>query len=367
VAEPLRVLVAGWLNSPHVISWAEAVKAAGHEVHLVGRVPDGRPSATGENVHRLSGTGPPLIRSLRMSRELGRVAADVQPDLVHAHWLPELGWMAARENLHPLVCSAWGSDVFGVKGLGRRRSKRALQGSDLVTADSAHLARATQELVDRNMPVEVVRWGLDLGRFAPGDAVAAREALGLGDGGPWVASVRGLEPIYNPDLLLEAFARVRTGLPEARLLLKHGGQGVPRSVDTAIERLGLREAVTFLGVLPPEGMGDVYRAADVVVSVPSSDSSPRSVWEALACGRPVVVSDLPWARDELEDGRHAILTPLEATPVAEAVARALGSEELGREGRALAEKELDPAASTARIDALYRSVVELCRRRATSK
>jgi glycosyltransferase involved in cell wall biosynthesis len=367
VAEPLRVLVAGWLNSPHVISWAETVKAAGHEVHLVGRVSDGRPGVTGENVHQLSGTGPLLIRSLRMSRELGRVAADVQPDLVHAHWLPELGWMAARENLHPLVCSAWGSDVFGVKGLGRRRSKQALQESELVTADSAHLARATQELVDRNMPVEVVRWGLDLGRFAPGDAAAAREALGLRDGGPWVASVRGLEPIYNPDLLVEAFARLRMGAPDARLLLKHGARGVPGHLSAAIERLGLREAVIFLGVLPPERVADVYRAADVVVSIASSDSSPRSVWEALACGRPVVVSDLPWARDELEDGRHALFTPLDANAVADAVARALDSDQLGREGRSLAQQELDPALWTGRIDALYRSVVELYRRRATSK
>jgi glycosyltransferase involved in cell wall biosynthesis len=114
-------------------------------------------------------------------------------------------------------------------------------------------------------------------------------------------------------------------------------------------------------------MADVYRAADVVVSIPSSDSSPRSVWEALACGRPVVVSDLSWARDELEDGRHALLTPLDANAVAKAVVRALGSDHLGREGRSLAQKELDPAVWTARIDALYRSVVELYRRRATSK
>lgn len=367
MAEPLRVLVAGWLNSPHVIAWAEAVEAAGHEVHLVGRVPEGPPGPSGERVHQLSDAGPPLVRSMRMSRQLGRVAARVQPDLVHAHWLPELGWMAARENLHPLVCSAWGSDVFGVEGLSRRRSKRALHGSDVVTADSAHLARATRALADHDMPVEVVRWGLDLERFAPGDTSAAREALGLTDGGPLVASVRGLKSIYNPDLVLEAFAHVRTGAPDARLLLKHGTRNVPRSVSSTIDRLGLSEAVTFLGVLPPERMPDVYRAADVIVSVPSSDSSPRSVWEALACGRPVVVSDLPWARDELEDGRHALLIPLEAAAVAAAVARAYGNEELGRQGRSLAQKELDPTVWTARIDALYRSVVELSRRRATSK
>jgi len=318
-------------------------------------------------VHQLSGEGPPLVRSLRMSRGLARVAAEVQPDLVHAHWLPELGWMAAREGLHPLVCSAWGSDVLGVGGIGRRRSKRALDGSDLVTADSVHLALATRGLAGRDLPIEVVRWGLDLERFAPGDRMAAREALGLDHDGPLVVNVRGFKPVYNPDLLLEAFARTRAHCPDARLLLKHPEEKVPPAVTSAIDRLGLGEAILFVGTLPPDRMPDVYRAANVVVSVASSDSSPRSVWEALACGRPVVVSDLPWASDELEDGRHAVLTRLDAVAVADAIDRALSDERLGHEGRALAQAELDPTVCTARIDALYRSVVEGSRRRATSR
>jgi glycosyltransferase involved in cell wall biosynthesis len=365
---PLRVLVAGFLNSPHVTAWVEAVAASGNEVYLTGRdAPQLPPSEQAANVYALPASGPPLVRSLRMSRALAAVAADVSPDLIHAHWLPEFGWMAARENLHPLVCSAWGSDVFGVREIGRRRSRRAVAGSELVLADSAHLARATRELAGNDVAVEVVRWGLDLGRFAPGDAAAARAALGLGQDGPLIASVRGFRPVYNTELQLEAFARVRARRPDARLLLKSPGESVPSSVRRAIQRLGLDDSVTTIGNLSPERMPDVYRAADVVLSVPSSDSSPRSVWEALACGRPLVVSDLPWARDELEDGRHALLTPLDAAAVADAIERALDDDRLQHEARALAELELDQAFNTARINALYNSVVDRSRRLATSK
>jgi glycosyltransferase involved in cell wall biosynthesis len=85
------------------------------------------------------------------------------------------------------------------------------------------------------------------------------------------------------------------------------------------------------------------------------------VWEALACGRPVVVSDLPWARDELEPGRHALFVPLNADAIAAAVLTVLDdgalADRLRDEARALAVAELEPAACTARIDALYRSVV----------
>lgn len=361
MADRLRVLVAGWLNSPHVVAWVDAVAAAGHDVHLAGRaVPQWPEAEVAAKVHPLPAEGPPLVRSLRMSHALAGVAASVAPDLVHAHWLPESGWMAAREGLHPLVCSAWGSDVLLLRGIGRRRSKRALDGAQLVLASSAHLARASRTLAGRDVPVTVVRWGLDLERFSPGDRRAARDALGLRDG-PLVASVRGFDQVYNPQLLLEAFARVKERRPDARLLFKHEGISAPPEVRASIERLGLDGAVEILGRAPVD-MADVYRSADVVVSISSSDSSPRSAWEALACGRPVLLSDLPWARDELAPDREALIVPLEAGAIAEAISRVLDdaslARRLGEAARVRALAELDLAASAARIDVLYRSVVE---------
>jgi glycosyltransferase involved in cell wall biosynthesis len=294
-----------------------------------------------------------------MGRQLHEVAQQVAPDLVHAHWLPEFGWLAAREGLHPLVCSAWGSDVFGVRGHGKRRSRRALAAAELVLADSADLARETRTLAASDVPVEIVRSPLDLELFAPGDQRAAREALGLPDG-RLVVSMRGLGTIYNPGLLLEAFALIRTDHPDVRLVLKRPGGETPSEVSATVDRLGLSDAVIMLGSVSWERMPAVYRAADVVVSIPSTDSSPRSVWEAFACGRPVVVSDLPWARDELDDGRHAVLVPLDRDSIAASVVRVLDdaalARRLGEESRVLATSELDPKRWVERINELYRSV-----------
>jgi L-malate glycosyltransferase len=362
VPERLRVLVAGWLSSPHVRAWAELVGDAGHDVHVVGRIAPGWPELDLPGTsHRLSAAWPPLLRGFAMSRELAGVARTVRPDLVHAHYLPEYGWMAARERLRPLISSAWGSDVFALNRVNRPRARKALDASAIVFADSAHLAGAARSLAGSEVRVEVVRWGLDLEAFAPGDRAAARQALGIQAGGPLVVSVRGLKPVYNPELVLEAFANVRANRPEARLLLKHPLTATPSSLDAAIERLDLADAVTVLGNVPAERVPDVYRAADVVVSLASSDSSPRSVWEALACARPVVVSDLPWARDELAPGGQALLVGLDAVPVADAIDRVLDdaalAERLGVAGRALAVAELDPGACAARVDALYKSVL----------
>src|SRR5205814_2513601 len=149
---------------------------------------------------------------------------------------------------------------------------------------------------------------------------------------------------------------------EARFLLKHPLTETPPSVEAGIDRLELGGSVTILGSVQPERLPEVYRAADVVLSIPSSDSSPRSVWEALACGRPVVVSDLPWAREELVDAEHALVVTLDATAVADAIGRVLDDGDLaGRlaaNGRRLAVAELDPATCTARIGSLYREIAE---------
>jgi L-malate glycosyltransferase len=363
VADRLRVLVAGWLNSPHVAAWAEAVAAAGHDVHVAGRVVPGWPELEMTvPSHRLATPWPPPVQGFRMSAALGRVAAAVEPDIVHAHYLPEYGWMAAREGLSPLVCSAWGSDVLSGDWLSRRRSRPALDAASLVLADSAHLAQEARALAARDLRVEVVRWGLDLERFSPGSTAEARGLLRLPQDGPLVAGVRGLRPLYNPELQLEAFARVRAVRPRARFLLKHPLLATPSAIQAAIERLGLQDVVTVLGSAPAEQLPSVYRAADVIVSIPSSDSSPRSVWEALACGRPVVVSDLPWAREELVHGEQALLVPLDPEAVADAIGRVLDdrhlADRLGSGGRRLAAAELDPARCTARIDGLYRELAE---------
>ena len=353
MAEGLRVLVAGWVNSPHVAAWAELVKGLGHDVHIAGRVAPGWPELDlGVPSHRLETNRPPPLRGFALSRALRRVADDLQPDLVHAHYLPEYGWMAAREGLRPLICSAWGSDVFTARGINRPRSRRALEAASLVFADSAHLARAAGDLARSNVRVELVRWGLDLEAFAPGDKAAAREALGIPLDGPLVVSPRGPKPVYNPELVLRAFDRLRASRPEVRLLVKH-----PQAKGS----VGAHEGVIALGNVSADRVPDVYRAADVVVSVASSDSSPRSVWEALACGRPVIVSDLPWAREELAPGGQALLAPLQPDAVAEAIGRVLDdaalAERLAASGRTLAVSELDSVACAARVEQLYRSVL----------
>jgi glycosyltransferase involved in cell wall biosynthesis len=112
-----------------------------------------------------------------------------------------------------------------------------------------------------------------------------------------------------------------------------------------------------VGHVPYEQMPDFYRAADVCVSIASSDSSPRSVWEAMACGVPVVLSDLPWVHELIEPDADAIVVPIDAAAIADGIRSVLGdrrvAEQLGGRGRALAEAHRNRATEMDRLADVY--------------
>jgi glycosyltransferase involved in cell wall biosynthesis len=302
----------------------------------------------------------PVLRHMMLGRALRRVVEEMRPALVHTHWLCEYGWLASRAGLHPHVGSAWGSDVEEAGILGTQRSRRAIRGCDLVLADSAPLADAARGLAPNGPPVEVFHPGVDVDRFSPGDREHARRALGWQTGVPIVLSPRLLLPLYNPELVISAFARVRRTLPDARLVLKHPGESIPAQLEDTMRALGVRDAVDVLGHVDDEMMPMLYRAADVVVSVPLTDSSPATAWETLACGRPLVVSDLPWAREELRDRETAWLSPIEEGALADALHTLLTNgiaDVLASQGRAFVEATRDRRRQVNALDARYRSLV----------
>jgi glycosyltransferase involved in cell wall biosynthesis len=54
----------------------------------------------------------------------------------------------------------------------------------------------------------------------------------------------------------------------------------------------------------------MYADSDIVLSIPSSDSSPLTVYEAMACHVPVIVSDIDWYKDNFISGKHLLTVPV---------------------------------------------------------
>jgi L-malate glycosyltransferase len=342
-----RILLLGTVNTPHVEHMALALHERGHELVVAGDVAASYPPST-LPAARVD-VRPLELPALAWARRLFR---EVRPDVVHANWLPAYGFLAALMRLRPLVVMAWGSDVYGATPLQTRQSRFAVRHADVAMSDSADLVRRLVELGADPGRTHLLNWGVDLDRFASApDRAAVRAELGLGDG-PVVLSPRALTPLYNPRVIADAFELA--AVPGAQLVLKHIGTGEP-DIGRPLPR-----SARIVGHVPYEQIADYYRAADVCVSIPDSDSSPRSVWEAMACGCPCVLSDLPWVHELIEDGRHALVVPPEPQAVAAAVRRLLAEPDLAAriaaEARALVERHRNQRVEMDRLSDLYRSV-----------
>jgi glycosyltransferase involved in cell wall biosynthesis len=273
------------------------------------------------------------------------------------------GWQAGLAGYHPYVVTAWGSDVLlppqGWRG--RFWQRRTLSRADLVTTVSDYMRAAAIRngaIADR---VVEVQFGVDTRRYVPASVRGTTlRRLGI-DERPFVFSPRAVKPIYNHATILEAFGRLGTGYQ----LVMTSRNAEPAHYEwllAEIARRGLGDRVRLVGDAAEDDMLALYQAAAVVVSAPHSDAFPISLLEAMACGTPMVVGDLPGIRAVLEG---VIPTAIVATRDADALAAALlrtldmppdERARLGAALRDLAVRTADYEANMLRMETYYREL-----------
>ncbi|HST92030.1 MAG TPA: glycosyltransferase, partial [Brevundimonas sp.] len=146
----------------------------------------------------------------------------------------------------------------------------------------------------------VLRNGVDLWLFRPRDRAAARAALGLD--GFTLLCVGGLIPRKGVDLVLEALAK----RPDCNLLIAGGGP-LRATLEAHARRLGVAGRVRFLGEVAHADLPSVYAAADVLVLASSREGWANVLLEAMACGTPVVATNVNGAEEVIRSGAAGVL------------------------------------------------------------
>jgi glycosyltransferase involved in cell wall biosynthesis len=216
----------------------------------------------------------------------------------------------------PFSVKARGSDihVWGARSDIAPQILAAGKAAGGLLAVSAALRR---DMAALGLPEEKIRvhyTGIDLARFHP----SARAELGVG--GPLLIAVGHLTPRKGQDLALAALALI----PEATLLLVGDGPARAR-LEAMAARNGLSDRVRFLGVQPHAALPGLLAAADVLV-LPTASEGLANVWvESLACGTPVVTSDVGGAREVIERPEAGRLVPRDPEAIAAAVRELLAA------------------------------------------
>ncbi|MFD8820187.1 glycosyltransferase [Streptomyces sp. NPDC059627] len=286
-------------------------------------------------------------------RRLARLLDEVRPELVHTHSAKAglAGRLAVRGRVPTLFQPhAWSFEAVGgaAAALALRWERWGARWAHRVVCVS-EAERATGVHAGIRARYTVVPNGIDTEHFTPGSP-GERPA-----GAPLVVCVGRLCRQKGQDVLLRAWPEVLRQLPDARLVLV--GDGPDR--DT-LRRLA-PDSVEFAGAV-----ADVrpwYRAADLVVLPSRWEGMALAPLEALACGRPVLVSDVDGARESLPPGHaaHCLVPPGRPGALAGAVAALLLDPELrvslGDRGRRHVLSTHDVRRTAEAVAELYRELL----------
>jgi glycosyltransferase involved in cell wall biosynthesis len=134
---------------------------------------------------------------------------------------------------------------------------------------------------------------------------------------------RNLEKIYGNDTAIRAFVLVKARYPDATLTIAGSGPEEEPLKRLASE-LGVRSSVVFTGRLDPTEMAELYRNVDVAMNPSLADNMPNSVLEALACGVPVVSTNVGGVPYIVRDEETALLVPPQSSEaMADAILRVI--------------------------------------------
>lgn len=344
-----RILYFSRTYSPHDHRFLQAMREHGDAVwvmHLENRSRslEDRPLPPGvERVHWLADRVPfRYTRLLAFVRSLQEVLKRLNPEVVLAGPLQSCAFLVAASGFRRLVSMSWGYDLLvdaqrtqWMAWLTRFTLKR----SAALLGDCETVRR--QAIAYGMNPERIVTfpWGVDLRHFSPD-----QRKPGQGDGFVFL-STRSWEPLYGVDLIARAFGELGKQYPQAHLILLGTGSqaGLLRNI---LSCAGVWEQISMPGQIGFQALPRYYRLADVYLSASHSDGTSVSMLEAMACGRPVIVSDLPSNREWITPGEVGWLFPKGdwqalAHTMEQAILNRKKLKQMGRAARQLVEERAD--------------------------
>lgn len=302
----MKLVLIGDGESPHLLKWARmlqprvrlaAISSRGFAPGWELLLPDADRLALNTAPDHAGGN----VALFKRLPQVGAWLADTNPDWIHAHyltshgtlaWAAKLGWRLRAQ----IAGSAWGSDILVTPQRGpawRWLTKKALRSCAITTSDSAHMTERMRELGAGE--VMTFPFGLEA---LPKQNVTKQ---------PWLCFAnRGLEPIYRPQLVIEAFAHIAAAQPEARLVVANEGS-LRAALEADVAARGLASRVSFVGRLDAQAQAAHYARSTWFLSLPESDSVSVSVLEAMAHGCVPLLSELPANRELIGDSARGLI------------------------------------------------------------
>ena len=299
-----------------------ALASRGHEIHFISYALPFRLGKLAPNIffHEVNVTSYPLFEyppySLTLTSKMADIAKHEKLDVLHVHYaIPHAtSALVARQILEqqgiriPFVTTLHGTDITLV---GRDPSfapvvTYSINQSDGVTAVSEYLKKETLSHFDVKREISVIPNFIDTNRFKRLDASDLKQNL-CPNCEKVLVHVSNFRPLKNAKHVVEVLYRLKQdGYPIKLLLVGDGPDRMP--AEHLARELGVYEDVRFMG--KQEAVQDILSIADVFVMPSASETFGLAALEAMACGVPVVASNIGGLPELIDHGENGFLCPL---------------------------------------------------------
>jgi len=343
----------------------------GHEVHVFSYALPFRLRGYHENVffHEIELGSYPLFKyppiTLAAACKMIEVASCVNLDVLHVHYA--IPWAVcahlAREVVHEsckqlkIVTTLHGTDItlVGQEPQFFKMVKFGIERSDAVTAVSRYLADETHKVFGVQCPVDVIHNSVDAARFTP-DVGHCRKHFAPNDE-KLMIHVSNFRPVKNIPDVIKTFALTRKKVP-ARLLLAGEGPELPTARALAKD-LGVEKDVLFLG--NQASVEEILPCADLFLLPSAYESFGLSALEAMACGLPVIATEIGGLGEVVANGVDGWLCHVgDVECMSDRAANLLLDDakrrKMGAAARSKAVEQFSPHAIVPRYENLYRRV-----------
>jgi teichuronic acid biosynthesis glycosyltransferase TuaC len=251
------------------------------------------------------------------------------PDLIFGIFLYPAGFAALQVGKAlslPVIAMGIGSDINRIEGRASERHTRTLLSeTDFLVTVSDDLRR---KAVAMGAPAERTRAilnGCDLSTFHVKDCVEARLKLSIDAGAEAIVYIGRIDVKKGLRELIEAAVSLRSHRPKLQVYMV--GEGSDRAaLQSAVEA---SDATSYIHLMPacvPNEVPTWMAAADLVTLPSYMEGCPNVVLEALACGRPVVATNVGGIPEIMNDACGRLVPPRDAEALAQGLEAVLDQE-----------------------------------------